>query len=92
MLKKPSLRVGESDMSVTIKLSPLLRKYVRDYDSDEGIVVENGAEKKVSLIAEELSIPRDSITMVIVNHRPSRMGYVAREGDLILFGMVIGGG
>jgi hypothetical protein len=30
--------------------------------------------------------------MVIVNHRPSRIGYVAREGDLILLGMVIGGG
>jgi hypothetical protein len=79
-------------MSVTLKLSPLLRKYVPDYDHDKGIVVENGAEKKVSRIAEELSIPRDRITMVIVNHRPSRIGYVAREGDLILLGMVIGGG
>ena len=79
-------------MSVTLKLSPLLRKYVPGYDHDEGIVVENGAGEKVSCIAEELSIPRDRITMVIVNHRPSRIGYVAREGDLILLGMVIGGG
>ncbi|MBT3259681.1 MAG: hypothetical protein HN366_24965 [Deltaproteobacteria bacterium] len=79
-------------MSVTLKLSPLLRKYVPGYDHDEGIVVENGAGEKVSRIAEELSIPRDRITMVIVNHRPSRIGYVAREGDLILLGMVIGGG
>jgi hypothetical protein len=79
-------------MSVTLKLSPLLRKYVPGYDHDEGVVVENGAGEKVSRIAEELSIPRDRITMVIVNHRPSRIGYVAREGDLILLGMVIGGG
>ena len=84
--------MGKPDMSVTLKLSPLLRKYVPGYDHDEGIVVENGAGEKVSHIAEELSIPRDRITMVIVNHRPSRIGYVAREGDLILLGMVIGGG
>ncbi len=79
-------------MSITLKLSPLLRKYVPDYDHDEGVVVENGVGKKVSRIAQELSIPRDRITMVIVNHRPSRMGYIARKGDLILLGMVIGGG
>lgn len=79
-------------MSVTIKLSPLLRKYVSNYDPDEGIVLENGAGKKVSHIADELSIPRDKITMVMVNHRPSRMAYEAKEGDLILLGMVIGGG
>lgn len=84
--------MNEPDMSVTIKLSPLLRKYVQGYDCDEGIVVENGAGKKVSRIAEELSIPRDRITMVIVNHRPSRIGYEAQNGDLILLGMVIGGG
>jgi hypothetical protein len=84
--------VDEVNMTVTVKLSPLVRKYVPGYDHDEGIVVENGAGKKVSRIAEELSIPRDRITMVLVNHRPSRIGYVAREGDLIRLGMVIGGG
>jgi len=79
-------------MSVTIKLSPLLRKYAPDYDHDKGIVVEDGAGKKVSQIAEALSIPKNRITMVMVNHRPSRMAYEARDGDMILLGMVIGGG
>jgi len=79
-------------MPVTVKLSPLLRKFVPDYDYEEGIIVTKGAGQKISLIAEQLSIPEDRITMVMVNHRPSRMGYVAQEGDLILLGMVIGGG
>lgn len=79
-------------MSVVVKLSPLLRKFVPDYDHDEGIVVQNGAGKRVSRIARELSIPEDRITMVMVNHRPSRTGYVAQDDDLILLGMIIGGG
>ena len=84
--------MNRQKMSVTIKLSPLLRKYVPDYDPDNGIAVENGAGKKVSLIAHELSVPKEKITMVMVNHRPSRISYEAKEGDLILLGMVIGGG
>lgn len=79
-------------MSVTVKLSPLLRKYVPGYDPDEGIVVQDGAGKRVSHLADELSIPKERITMVMVNHRPSRASYEARDGDLILLGMVIGGG
>ena len=79
-------------MSVVVKLSPLLRKFAPGYDHDEGIVLKGGAGKKVSRIVKELSIPEDKITMVMVNHRPSRIGYVAQDDDLILLGMVIGGG
>lgn len=79
-------------MPVTIELSPLLRKYVSGYDYEKGIVVTKGAGQKVSHIVEQLSIPKDRITMVIVNHRPSRIEYVAQEGDLIRLGMVVGGG
>jgi len=79
-------------MSVTVKLSPLLRKYVPDYNYEEGILVAKGAGQTILHIAEQLSIPKDRITMIMVNHKPSRIEYVAREGDLILLGMVIGGG
>jgi len=79
-------------MSVTVKLSPLLRKYVPGYNHDKGIVLKKGAGQKLSRIIDELPIPQDRITMIMVNHRPSRTGYEAREGDLILLGMVIGGG
>jgi hypothetical protein len=79
-------------MSVVVKLSPLLRKFVPDYDHDRGIMLENGAGKKVSQLIEQVGVPKERVTSVLVNHRPSRVGYVAREGDLILLAMVIGGG
>jgi hypothetical protein len=80
------------DMSVVLKLSPLLRRYVPDYDHDEGVVIEKGAGKKVSQLAEEVNVPKEKVSSVLVNHRPTRVGYVARDGDLVLLAMVIGGG
>ncbi len=79
-------------MSITVKLSPLLRKYVQNYDPDKGIPFKYGAGKRVTEIIEDLAIPKNRVTMVMVNHRPSNPTYVAQEGDLILLGMVIGGG
>ena len=79
-------------MSVVIKLSPLLRKYAPGYDHDQGIELENGQGKKVSQLVEEVAVPKEMVTSVLVNHRPSRIGYVAQDGDLILLAMIIGGG
>ena len=79
-------------MPVSIRLSPLLRKYVPDYDYDEGIIMKNGAGKRVTQLVEELNIPKEMVTSVLVNRLPSRTGYVARDGDTVLLAMVIGGG
>ena len=79
-------------MSVFVTLSPLLRKYLPDYDYNEGIVMEKGAGKRISQLIEELNIPKEMVTSVLVNRLPSRTGYVVREGDMVLLAMVIGGG
>ena len=79
-------------MSVIVKLSPLLRKYVPGYDHDEGIIIEKGAGKTVSQLEEAVNLPDDKVSSVLVNHRPARVGYVARDGDLVLLARVIGGG
>ena len=79
-------------MPITIKLSPLLRKYASDYDHDKGIVLADGSGKKVSRLIQEMDIPRERVTSILVNHMPSRTGYVAKDGDLVLLAMVIGGG
>ncbi len=79
-------------MSVVIKLSPLLRKYWNEYDHDRGIVMEEGAGKKVSQLVEELQIPEEMVTSVLVNHRPSRTSLIASDGDNVFLAMVIGGG
>jgi len=54
--------------------------------------MEKGAGKRISQLAEELNIPKEMVTSVLVNRLPSRTGYVARDGDRILLAMVIGGG
>ena len=79
-------------MPITVKLSPLLRKYAPDYDHDKGIVFADGSGKKVSQIIEKMAIPKERVTSILVNHMPSRTGYVAKDGDLVLLAMVIGGG
>ena len=79
-------------MPITVKLSPLLRKYASDYDHEKGIVLADGSGKKVSRLIQEMDIPKERVTSVLVNHMPSRTGYVAKDGDLVLLAMVIGGG
>ena len=79
-------------MSVTVKLSPLLRKYAPKYDHDKGIVLADGSGKKVSQLIQEMDIPEKRVTSVLVNHMPSRTEYVARDGDLVMLAMIIGGG
>ncbi len=80
------------EMSATVKLSPMLRKYSPDYDHDKGIVISDGSGKKVSQLIQEINIPTEKVTSVLVNHMPSRTGYVVKDGDLVMLAMVIGGG
>lgn len=79
-------------MSVMVKLSPLLRKYAPDYDHDKGIVLADVSGKKVSQLIQEMDIPKERVTSVLVNHMPSHTGYVAKDGDFVLLAMVMGGG
>ncbi|MBW1784601.1 MAG: hypothetical protein JRL30_28135 [Deltaproteobacteria bacterium] len=44
-------------MSITVKLNPLLRRYVSDYDHDTGIVLADGSGKNVRQIINEMGIP-----------------------------------
>ena len=81
-----------SCMPVVVRLSPLLRKYRSDYDHEKGIIMQEGAGKRISELVEELEIPEEMVTSVLVNHRPSRSSFVEANGDQVLLAMVIGGG
>ncbi|MBL7212578.1 MAG: hypothetical protein ISS61_09390 [Desulfobacteraceae bacterium] len=48
--------------------------------------------KKVSLLIKELSIPLEKVASILVNHLPSKPGYVAKDGDFILLAFVLAGG
>lgn len=80
------------EMSVTVKLSPFLWKHVPGYDHDKGVVLAEGSGKKVSQLIQELDIPKERVSAVLVNNLPSRTGYVVKDGDLVLLLMIIGAG
>jgi hypothetical protein len=79
-------------MAVRVELTPLLRKYVPDYDDDKGLVIEDGEGKAVRQIIEQLCIPTDRVFTVLVNHLPSQPSYVLKDGDLVTLSMILGGG
>jgi hypothetical protein len=79
-------------MAVRVELTPLLRKYVQDYDHDKGLVIEDGEGKAVRKIIKELGIPTDRVFTVLVNHLPSQPSYLLKDGDLVTLSMVLGGG
>jgi len=79
-------------MAVRVELTPLLRKYVQDYDHDKGLVIEDGEGKAVRQVIEELGIPTAKVFTVLVNHLPSQPSHVLKDGDLVTLSMVLGGG
>ena len=79
-------------MAVRVELTPLLRKYIPDYDPDKGLTIEDGEGKAVRQIIKELGIPTDKVFTVLVNHLPSHPSYLLNDGDLLTLSMVLGGG
>lgn len=79
-------------MSVLVELSPFLRKYVPGYSPSEGLVIESGSGKTVRQIIDELRIPMEKVNSIMVNHMPSKMSYVVKDGDTVGLIMALGGG
>lgn len=78
-------------MPVSVKLSPLLRKYINDYEHEKGIHIERFG-MPVDQLVEELNIPPKLVTSIMVNYKPRKSNYVVQDGDQILLAMIIGGG
>jgi hypothetical protein len=79
-------------MAVRVELTPLLRKYIPDYDPDKGLTIEDGGGKAVRQVIKELGIPTDKVFTVLVNHLPSHPSCQLNDGDLLTLSMVLGGG
>jgi len=58
-------------MPVHLKVSSILRKYVNNYDPTEGAVLEDGEGKGIYEIIDELGIPSEKVTLVLVNKMPA---------------------
>lgn len=88
-----TIREGRQTMSVRVNLSPMLRrKYRPDCDPNHGLVLEDGSGKTLRQIVQELGIPLEEVSSVLVNHRVVQPSYVAKNDDLILLAVAIGGG
>ena len=79
-------------MSVRVDLSLILRKYRPDYDPDQGLVLDDGAGKRLCQIVQEIGIPLEEVSSILVNHRAVQPTAVAEDGDAILLTSAIGGG
>ena len=79
-------------MSLTVELSRLLRRYVSDYDDDDGILVDYEEGKTVEHVITEVGIPREKVFTVLVNRKPSSVGHRLKDGDHVTLSMILGAG
>jgi hypothetical protein len=80
-------------MSVRVDLNPILRRMYRsDYDSETGLILTDGAGKTLRQVVQELGIPLDEISSILVNHCVEQPNYTVRDGDLIYLSIAISGG
>jgi sulfur carrier protein ThiS len=79
-------------MTVRIQLTPPLWKYVRSYNQDTGIVLENAEGWTVLQIIEELKIPPGEVFVIMVNSYPGKPTSVVKDGDFVILAKILGGG
>jgi sulfur carrier protein ThiS len=79
-------------MSIHVQLSPLIRKYVTNYDVATGIRLTIDTPKSVEQIIAELNIPREEVISIMINGYPGKFNSVVNEGDSVTLAKVIGGG
>jgi hypothetical protein len=79
-------------MSVHVKLSPLLYRYVHDYDPRKGIIIEEGSGKTIRQIIYDLEIPSEMMSSILVNHLPAKLITLVKDGDHVMLLRILGGG
>jgi len=79
-------------MPIHVLLSPLIRKYVPDYDHSTGIRLAVDAPHSVEQIIARLSIPREEVISIMVNGYPAKFSSTVNDGDSVTLAKVIGGG
>ena len=79
-------------MPIHVRLSPLIRKYVPNYDHSTGVILTIDAPEKVMQIVARLDIPRQEVISIMVNGYPGKFKTPVNDGDSIMLAKVIGGG
>ena len=79
-------------MQIHIQLSPLIRKYVSNYDHSTGIRLAIDAPLSVEQIIATLNIPREEVISIMINGYPGKFNSTVNHDDSVTLAKVIGGG
>ena len=79
-------------MPIQVQLSPLIRKYVSNYDHSTGVTLKIDAPQSVEQIVANLNIPREEVISIMVNGYPGKFNSTVNDGDSVTLAKVIGGG
>jgi sulfur carrier protein ThiS len=79
-------------MSIHVQVSPPLRKYIRSYDPDSGLVLADRDRYTVAQVIAELNIPPQEVVSIMVNSYPATPNTVLQAGDCLSLAKIIGGG
>lgn len=74
-------------MNITVKLFATLRAYNDKefaYEVDEGLMIED--------VIEQLNLPKDEVTIMMVNGRSKGLDYRLVDGDVLALFPAVGGG
>jgi len=79
-------------MAIQVQLSPLIRKYIQNYDHSAGIRLTMDAPQSVEKIIARLNIPREEVISIMINGYPGKFNSPVNDGDAVTLAKVIGGG
>lgn len=78
--------------TVEVRLYATLRKYYPHLGSGEALAVTLDDKAKLGNLLDELKVPKEEVTVVIVNGKREEESYLLQDGDRIGIFPLIGGG
>ena len=75
-----------------IFLSSTLRKYIPVYDPDKGYEIKIHRGTTVSDLCEQINIPLDMVTIIMVDGRATNLDHVLKGSERVHLFPAIGGG
>ncbi len=78
--------------TVEVRLYATLRKYHSSPGNSQAMVVELGDKAQLENLLDKLNIPREEVTVVLVNGRREEASYLLQDGDRVGIFPLVGGG
>jgi len=79
-------------MKITVKVHGTLRKYIADYDHDNGLVLEFPDDTDAAALIEYLGIPKTKVGIVLVNGDQVKSDAILPNNALVkIFQPIFGG-